>query len=68
MRSILKRWLIAFTVLLLTAGIARAADPLLSWNEGSTKTAIVEFVITIQVIKARHLNISFLVSGSSFGR
>ena len=44
MRSILKRWLIAFTVLLLTAGIARAADPLPSWNAGLAKAAIVDFV------------------------
>jgi phosphoglycolate phosphatase-like HAD superfamily hydrolase len=44
MKSIMRYWLGAFAVTLLAASVARAADPLPSWNEGPGKAAIVEFV------------------------
>jgi len=44
MKSIVTYLLTTITMLLLAAGVACAADPLPSWNEGSTKSAIVEFV------------------------
>ena len=33
-----------FACLLLTSGVSRAAEPLAAWNEGRSKTAILEFV------------------------
>lgn len=46
MKPVVKHSLIAvlLAVLTLVAVFARAADPLPSWNEGTTKAAIVEFV------------------------
>ena len=35
---------LAITVAVLSMGLARAQDPLSSWNDGSAKQAIVEFV------------------------
>jgi hypothetical protein len=35
---------LAITVAVLSTGVARAQDPLPSWNDGPTKQAITEFV------------------------
>jgi phosphoglycolate phosphatase-like HAD superfamily hydrolase len=35
---------VAITVAVLSTGVARAQDPLASWNDGPTKQAIIEFV------------------------
>src|SRR5438552_2499618 len=43
-RAIVKSLLVAVTLTVLSSSLARADDPLASWNDGSAKQAIVEFV------------------------
>ncbi|GKS59339.1 haloacid dehalogenase [Nitrospira sp.] len=45
-RSLIQSWTIGF-VLLTGVGLADAADPLPSWNDGAAKTAIIRFVSRI---------------------
>src|SRR5438874_12472846 len=42
--AIVKSLLVAVTLTVLSSSLARADDPLASWNDGSAKQAIVEFV------------------------
>ena len=43
-RAIVKSLFVAVTLTVLSSSLARADDPLASWNDGSAKQAIVEFV------------------------
>src|SRR5947209_7581232 len=43
-RGIVRSLVVAVTLTVLSLGLARAQDPLASWNEGPAKQAVVEFV------------------------